>query len=167
MLYLLWALINLVSGILLLFLCLRIFKWIRFKFGLVLSFSFLLLLVSLTSFSPAYTADAPLTWKVATTTNDAAIFPQNYTLEVEQNTLFNIQLRFHSTQTVDGTRERPLEVFCTMEGVTGSHRWIPTAVNIQTVNHSIHYKVEGFLEWKLLNCVVYREAKQFEGKAKL
>lgn len=163
MLYLVWALVNLLSGIALLFLCLKIFKWIRFKFGLLLSFSFLLLLVSLTSFSPAYTADAPLTWKIQTADKDAALFPQNYLVTVDENTLFKIQLHFHSIQTADGTRERPLEVFSTMEGITGSHHWIPSSIAVSAQNHSLHYEVNGFLEWKLLNCIIYRQPKHLEG----
>lgn len=164
MLYIVWALLNVLVCCLFFWLAYKALRMVRDKFGWAASLFFI---VGLLSFM-----NAP---EEKENENSLSLQEPHLILnkpdQVNQSTvlkkypLFAVHLSVLCDVLPDGKSVKPVSVLAGQYGFVMAHKWKlnSATVNYTAANHQLKYTVNGSIRWNLLGIPFYTQSKTFEG----
>lgn len=168
MLYILWALLNLVLAAGLLFVCYRIFKRLRLGFGWAAALLLVLCFLSFTSSNDSKDTDL-LVWKANDATIKNAVYKRTRCIVLSGNPLFKINLSVAYGFDRPTGAVIPLHACSSVEGTMAGIAWkaFEPSVYAGVSGKKINYDITGTMEWKLLNIGSYHQPKSYSGEIKI
>ena len=171
MLYLLWSLLNVGLFIFFVFICFNATKLIREKLGIFASVIFVFGLLSFIGNSNSDNEDQNSSqikaWNFIPA--DSLKSNENYFVSIDlENTLvskYTLGIKYGKDK--QGQSNIPISSNSSTTGLISGINWRPVSiiVNRTTDNNKFDYCVYGVLEWKLLGATIYKQAKEYQGKA--
>ena len=167
-----WMLLNSALIALLIVLLYKAAKLLWQHIGAWASIAFVFLLLSFTS-APAPKAPAKpnvtLYPGVEELENPMLTQKDHKMLILDDRGPFNILLGFYFGYSERAKLAVPTNAFTAVEGLMGSQKWTPLNISLATSGNGdqVTYTVDGTIEWKLLNSVVYTQYKSYTGTIKV
>jgi len=186
MLHVFWGLLNLffIAGFFVI--CFYAVKLIRLRFGLFVAIVFVCGLLSFINKgdeknetrqmrklnfagqSTTSLAYQPGTWALEDSMAPQYVFQNTKQITVHENTLFSIILMVGYGVEKEAGRLAPLYAYSSVSGIISGVNWKPSPpiLYANEAGTELNYILEGIIEWKLMNIVLYSEQKKFTGSIK-
>lgn len=164
-----WGLCNIAVFFLFVIFIIRITKRIKSKFGVLISFLFVLISLSLVNHLVSR-KDAGLnqgktkTWAFDADKSIDKSRTYNAIIEMDKTLVSNYRLYLMYGKDTQQETSIPISSTSTMSGFVSGRKWIPTEIKISPAEcNSFDYQVCGMVKWNLLGVEFFTETKEYKG----
>ena len=171
MLYILWGLINVALAAFFIVICFNATKHLREKFGIVVAFFFVIMLLSFMANpkdddgSQDSRSGQRRNWEFAADSLVLTYHKEHHSIKLEKTAISAITMGLTFAQDPQTQFYFPVSAYTGITGLEGGTKWKPSTIDVNKTdeNGKFEYYVTGTVEWKLQWLTVYHQPKQYKG----
>ena len=168
MISIIWMLLNAALAALFIVLCYKATKAIKQQVGIGAALFFVLCLLSFNGKPEKEEDKKPMQAFTPRFTDNQELLRAHKGMEsvvLDDRTTFDITLGVTYGYSETQKKLLPISGYSTEEGFTSGQKWNPTGISLTKTEpgNQLHYSVNGMIEWRLLNWVIYRQPKVYKG----